>query len=84
MMTDVDMDSVVVKSKGILVAIIGLCIVIAIGAVVYANAESLKWVDAVYFTVVTATTVGFGDYCPETPSGECGPTQRIACNYCLV
>lgn len=51
-LTDVDMNFVAVKSKGILVAMIGLCIVIAIGAVFYANAESLKWVDAVYFTVV--------------------------------
>ena len=45
-------------------------IVIAIGAVFYAYTESLKWIDALYFTVVTATTVGFGDYCPETTSGE--------------
>lgn len=76
-LTDVDMNFVAVKSKGIFVALIGLCLVIAIGAVFYASSESLKWIDAVYFTVVTATTVGFGDYCPESASGECSPAWRM-------
>lgn len=68
----IDVDGVASHMKQFLVAMIGLCIVIMIGAVVYASTESLKWIDAVYFTVVTATTVGFGDYYPESTSGECG------------
>ena len=73
-----EIDAATFKPKGILVAMVGLCIVIAIGAVFYANAESLKWIDAVYFTVVTATTVGFGDYYPETLSGERTPAGQKA------
>ena len=30
----------------------------------------MRRVDAIYFTVVTTTTVGFGDYCPETQGGK--------------
>ena len=41
-----------------------------IGTAVYAWMESLKLVDALYFTVVTATTVGFGDYYPQTVAGK--------------
>ena len=65
------MGSLASRVKEILVAMIGLSIVIALGAVVYASTESLKWIDAVYFTVVTATTVGFGDYYPESQGGKC-------------
>ena len=43
---------------------------ISIGTAVYAALESLKTVDALYFTVVTATTVGFGDYYPHTMAGK--------------
>ena len=31
--------------------------------------EDMEFVDATYFTVVTATTVGFGDYSPQTYEG---------------
>ena len=54
------------EGKGILGAFVGLGVVIGIGTAVYATLESMKVVDAIYFTVVTATTLGFGDYCPET------------------
>ena len=56
--------------KGILGAFLGLGVIIGIGTAVYATLESMKVVDAVYFTVVTATTLGFGDYCPETYWGK--------------
>lgn len=75
-----DINAATFKPKGILVAMVGLCLVIAIGAVFYAHAESMKWIDAVYFTVVTATTVGFGDYCPETMSGKRTPAGQKTLN----
>lgn len=56
--------------KGIFVAFLGLSIVVGLGTAVYATLESMKVIDAVYFTVVTATTLGFGDYCPETYAGK--------------
>jgi hypothetical protein len=58
------------SGKGACVAFVGLGIVVGIGTAVYATLESMKVIDAVYFTVVTSTTLGFGDYCPETDGGK--------------
>lgn len=34
------------------------------------NSEQLKLVDSLYFSFITASTVGFGDYYPETELGK--------------
>ena len=44
--------------------------ILLIGSIVYAATEGLFIVDAMYFTVVTATTVGFGDYVPDSELGK--------------
>ena len=54
------------ESRGLATATI---VVIAIGAVVFRQAEPEQfksWTDAIYFTVITLTTVGFGDFSPTT------------------
>ena len=38
------------------------------GALIFALAEDWDYIDAVYFCVVTASTVGYGDIVPETPA----------------
>ena len=43
---------------------------IAIGTVVYHYLEKLEWVDSLYFSTVTLTTVGYGDFTPETDTGK--------------
>ena len=48
-------------AKGLLTAAIGLGLVLIVGSLVYRATESMQALDAMYFTVVTATTVGFGD-----------------------
>lgn len=44
--------------------------VILIGTVFYHFIEGLGWIDAFYFSVVTLTTVGYGDFAPETYVGK--------------
>lgn len=43
---------------------------IAIGTVFYHFVEHLKWLDSLYFTVVTLATVGYGDITPKTDAGK--------------
>jgi voltage-gated potassium channel len=51
---------------------LGLLTVIAIGSGTgfYALVEELGLVDALYFSVVTRPTVGYGDFAPETDAGK--------------
>jgi hypothetical protein len=44
-------------------------IVIGAGTVFYRFVEDWSWTDAIYFTVITLTTVGYGDLSPtNTPA----------------
>ncbi len=40
------------------------------GTVFYRFVEDLSWVDSWYFTIVTLTTVGYGDIYPSTTAGR--------------
>ena len=44
--------------------------VIAIATVFYRAVEGLRWIDSLYFSVITVSTVGFGDISPETVAGK--------------
>jgi len=43
---------------------------IVVGTVVYRLLEDWSWVDAIYFSVVAVTTVGFGDLTPSTDASK--------------
>jgi len=51
---------------------LALLAVIAIisGTGFYSIVEGLRFVDALYFSVVTLTTVGYGDFAPQTDAGK--------------
>ena len=50
--------------RAILVTVVGL---ILFGTLFYARYEGWTYIDALYFTVVTLTTVGYGDLAPTQP-----------------
>lgn len=45
-------------------------LLIVIGSVFYWRVEGWSYIDALYFSVVTLTTVGYGDFTPSTTAGK--------------
>lgn len=45
-------------------------IVVASGTIFYRAVEGWSWVDSIYFTVITLTTVGYGDLSPSTAGSK--------------
>lgn len=45
-------------------------ILIALGAVVYHYLEGWSWIDCIYFCIITLTTIGYGDFSPQTDAGK--------------
>ncbi len=47
-----------------------LIIIILGGTFVFHIVEEWRYIDSLYFTVVTITTVGYGDFAPQTDLGK--------------
>jgi len=47
-----------------------LLLLIVSGAIFYASVEGFRWLDALYLSVVTLTTLGYGDLHPVTDAGK--------------
>ena len=43
---------------------------IGVGTVVYHYLEGWSWIDALYFSVITLSTIGYGDFSPATDGGK--------------
>lgn len=44
--------------------------ILLLGTVVYHYIEGWTWLDAFYFSFITLTTIGFGDFAPVTDAGK--------------
>ena len=45
-------------------------IVLTLGTVAYHFIEKWSWIDSLYFSVITLTTIGYGDFSPATNEGK--------------
>lgn len=55
-----------------------LCVV-TIGVIGFASIEHLPWLDAIYLTITTISTVGYGDVVPVTAAGKIFTILFIIC-----
>lgn len=44
--------------------------VIILGTISYRFLEGWSWIDALYFSIITLTTIGYGDFSPQTTYGK--------------
>lgn len=45
-------------------------VILLSGTLFYRSVEGWGWIDAIYFCVMTAATIGFGDLVPTTPASK--------------
>ncbi|KAK0052221.1 potassium channel subfamily K member 4 [Biomphalaria pfeifferi] len=50
--------------KSIVFLLIGVCIIVFIPSLTFMYTESWSYLQAVYYTIITLTTIGFGDFVP--------------------
>lgn len=59
-----------VKDKEYRKLLTGTSVIIAVGTVFYHYIEGWSWIDAAYFSVITLTTIGYGNFSPTTDLGK--------------
>ncbi|WP_417208755.1 potassium channel family protein [Antarctobacter sp.] len=61
----------------LLTLVLTLVLIIALGTVFFRYVEGWSWLDSYFFSVVTLSTVGYGELVPATPAGKIGTTVFI-------
>jgi voltage-gated potassium channel len=63
--------------KQLLSLMLTVIAIIVAGTVFFRHVEAWSWLDSYFFTVVTLSTVGYGELVPQTPIGRIGTTVFI-------
>lgn len=58
------------RSPNVIAALTVLGVIAFFSALVYMALEGWSFLDAIYFCIVTMSTVGYGDFSPETALGK--------------
>ena len=61
----------------VLTLFLTLIAIIMLGTVFFRHVEGWSWLDSYFFTVVTLSTVGYGELVPATAIGRIGTTVFI-------
>lgn len=64
--------------------VLAAAFILTFGTVFYHFIEKLTWVNAYYFSVVTLSTVGYGDIVPHTNAGKIFTTFYIFAGVGIV
>ncbi|MEM6641642.1 MAG: potassium channel family protein [Bacteroidota bacterium] len=59
-----------VKNKEYRDLVITTGVILIIGTIAYHYIEGWSWIDSLYFSFITLTTIGFGDFAPQTEAGK--------------
>jgi len=66
-----------VRRLKVLTLIMTLLVVVLSGTIFFHYVEGWSWLDSYFFTVVTISTVGYGQLVPVTAPGKIGTTAFI-------
>ena len=55
------------ETRGVVYLVV---LVLISGMLFYHSVEGWTWLDSLYFSVITLTTVGYGDFSPQTDGGK--------------
>jgi voltage-gated potassium channel Kch len=56
--------------KKFMLAIIIFLVFLSGGTLIYSSIEGWRYIDSTYFIVATVTTIGYGDFVPQTDIGK--------------
>ena len=56
---------------------------IGLAATAFHYVEGWRWIDSVYFSVVTIATIGYGDFVPKTDAGKVITIVYVLCGLGL-
>lgn len=58
------------KDPGFRALLVFVLVLLLTGTIFYSSVEGWRPLDALYFSVTTLTTIGFGDFAPKTDLGK--------------